>query len=130
MVGRSEAGQSAIEFVILAPVVMAIVVVVVAGARLVGARGDLEAVAREAARAGVQAPPATASEVAGQAGDQAATGYGMDPARLTITSSGSLARGSTFVVSASYNVSLAPMPGSMTLQARRAEPVDPYRSVP
>jgi Flp pilus assembly protein TadG len=127
---HNERGQSAIEFVILAPVVMTIVVVVAAGARLVSARGDLEAVAREAARAAVTAPPATASSVANQVGRQAATGYGMDPARLTLTSSGSLARGSTYLVVATYNVALTPMPGSMTLQVQRAEPVDPYRSVP
>jgi Flp pilus assembly protein TadG len=123
-----ERGQSALEFAILAPVVLAVVLLIVAGARLVGARGDLDATAREAARAGVEAPPTSAGDVARQVGQATALGYGMDPSRLELVADPNLTRGGTYVVVARYRVSLAPMPGSVTVEARRTEPVDPFRS--
>jgi Flp pilus assembly protein TadG len=123
-----ERGQSALEFAILAPVVLAVVLVIVAGARLVGAKGDLDATAREAARAGVEAPPTSAGDVARQVGQATALGYGMDPSRLELAADPNLTRGGTYVVVARYRVSLAPMPGSVTVEARRTEPVDPFRS--
>ena len=123
-----ERGQSALEFAILAPVVLAVVLVIVAGARLVGARGDLDATARESARAAVEAPSASAGAVARQVGQATALGYGMDPSRLELVADQNLTRGGTYVVVARYRVSLAPMPGSVTLEARRTEPVDPFRS--
>ena len=125
---RNDRGQSAIELVLMTPCVIVLVLVIVAGARLVRARGDLEATAREAVRAAVQASPATASNVAQQVGSNAASGYGMDPSRLEVVADGSVTRGGTYTVVARYNVSLAPMPGSMTLEVRRTEPVDPFRS--
>jgi Flp pilus assembly protein TadG len=123
-----ERGQSALEFAVLAPVVLAVVLVIVAGARLVGARGDLDATARESARAAVEAPPASAGGVARQVGQATALGYGMDPSRLELVADANLTRGGTYVVVARYRVSLAPMPGSVMLEARRTEPVDPFRS--
>jgi Flp pilus assembly protein TadG len=123
-----ERGQSALEFAILAPVVLAVVLVIVAGARLVGAKGDLDATARESARAAVEAPPASAGDVARQEAQATALGYGMDPSRLELAADTSLTRGGTYVVVARYRVSLAPMPGSVILEARRTEPVDPFRS--
>jgi hypothetical protein len=52
----------------------------------------------------------------------------MDPSRLELAADPNLTRGGTYVVVARYRVSLAPMPGSVTLVAHRAEPVDPFRS--
>jgi len=123
-----ERGQSALEFVILAPVVLAVVLVIVAGARLVGAKGDLDATAREAARAAVEASPSGAGAVAQRVGQATALGYGMDPSRLELVAAPTLTRGGTYIVVARYTVSLAPMPGSVTLEVRQAEPVDPFRS--
>jgi len=123
-----ERGQSALEFAILAPVVLAVVLLIVAGARLVGAKGDLDATARESVRAAVEAPPASAGDVARQVGQATALGYGMDPSRLELAADPTLTRGGTYAVVARYRVSLAPMPGSVTLETRRAEPVDPFRS--
>jgi Flp pilus assembly protein TadG len=125
---RDDRGQSALELVVMAPCVIALVMFIVAGARLVNARSDLEATAREAAVAAVAASPSTASGVAQQVGAQTASGYGMDPSRLQLTGNGTIARGGTFTVIAHYNVSLAPMPGSLTLVVTQAEPVDPFRS--
>src|SRR5207245_174881 len=80
-------------FAILAPMVLAMVLVIVAGARLVGARGDLGATARESARAAVEAPPASA--VARRVGQATALGYGMDPSRLELVADQNLPRGGT-----------------------------------
>ena len=123
-----ERGESALELAILAPLVLAVVLLIVAGARLVGAKGDLDATARESARAAVEAAPASAGAVARQVGQATALGYGMDPSRLELVADTNLSRGGTYVVVARYRVSLAPMPGSVTLEARRTEPVDPFRS--
>jgi Flp pilus assembly protein TadG len=116
---RDDGGQSALELVVMAPCVIALVMFIVAGARLVNARSDLEATAREAAVAAVAASPSTASSVAQQVGAETASGYGMDPKRLQLNGSGTIARGDTFTVVVRYNVSLAPMPGSMTLVVPR-----------
>jgi len=123
-----ERGESALEFAILAPLVLAVVLLIVAGARLVGAKGDLDATARESARAAVEAAPASAGAVARQVCQATALGYGMDPSRLELLADTNLSRGGTYVIVARYRVSLAPMPGSVTLEARRTEPVDPFRS--
>ncbi len=123
-----DSGQSALEVAILAPVVLAVVLLIVAGGRLVGAKGNLDAVARESARAAVEAPPQSAGDVARQVGQDTAAAAGMDTARLELVADPTLTRGGTFVVVARYTVSLAPMPGSVTLEVRRAEPVDPFRS--
>lgn len=48
---RDERGSMAVELVILAPVLMMFAMLVVAGGRYVGAEGDVEAAARDAARA-------------------------------------------------------------------------------
>jgi Flp pilus assembly protein TadG len=125
---RNDRGQAALELVVMTPCLIALVLVIVAGARLVSARGDLEATAREATRAAVQASPASVSNIVQQVASQVATGYGMDPARLQLAADGTLTRGSTFKVVARYRVSLAPMPGSITLEVTRTEPVDPFRS--
>ena len=50
---RDERGSMAVEVVILAPVLLMFVMLVVAGGRYVGVQGDIEAAARDAARAAV-----------------------------------------------------------------------------
>ena len=125
---RDDRGQSAIELMAVLPCVVAVVLVIVTAARLIGARTAAEAVARDAAVAAAQSAPQSAADVVNQVGDQAATNSGMDPSRLQLSMSGSLARGGTITVVARYTVSLAPMPGSFTIQVSRAEPVDAFRS--
>lgn len=121
-------GQAAVEFVLMTPCVIALVLVIVAGSRVVGARGDLEVVAGEAAVAASQAVPGSADTAAQQVGGQVAAGYGLDPGRLQLVTVGVVTRGGVITVLATYRVSLAPMPGSVTLRVTRAEPVDPFRS--
>jgi Flp pilus assembly protein TadG len=125
---RDDRGQSAIELIALLPCVVVVVAVIVAGARLVGALSASEAVAREAAVAAAQSRPATASGTARQVGDQAAADYGMDASGLQLTLEGPIVRGGRITVAVRYRVSLAPMPGSYTIEVTRSEPVDPFRS--
>lgn len=125
---RGDHGQSAIEIVVVLPCVIALISTIVAGARLIGARSAVEAVAREAAVAAAQSSTSTAAATAEQAGDQAATNYGMDPTRLRLNLEGAFARGGTITVVCRYTVSLAPFPGSVTVEVSQDEPVDPFRS--
>jgi Flp pilus assembly protein TadG len=126
--GRSnDRGAAGLELIVLAPVVVALVVVSVAAAHAISAKTALISVAAGAARAAVDAPAANAGTAAQQAADDAAVGFGMDPARLTVSTSGTLTRGGTYTVVATYNVSLSPMPGSLTMTVTRSQPVDPFR---
>lgn len=123
----SDRGSAGVELVILAPVVVAIVMVGVAGARAIGTRSAVIAVANDAARAAVDAPPGGAAAAAQQAADSAAEGFGLDPSRLTVVADAALSPGGAYTVHVSYQVSLAPMPGSLTIATDRSQPVDPFR---
>lgn len=123
----NDRGAAGIELVILTPVVVAVVMVGVGGARAIGARSAVIAVANDAARAAVDAPPGGAAAAAQQAADSAAAGFGLDPSRLTVSAGSALTPGGAYTVQVSYQVSLEPMPGSLTLTADRSQPVDPFR---
>lgn len=120
-------GAAGVELVILAPVVVAVVMIGVAGARAIGTRSAVIAVANDAARAAVDAPPGGAATAAQQAADSAAKGFGLDPSRTTVVADPALTPGGSYTVQVTYQVNLLPMPGSLTLTAVRSQPVDPFR---
>jgi Flp pilus assembly pilin Flp len=133
---RSERGTAAVELALLAPVLLVLVAVVTAAGRVVQTKSAVLSVAREAARAGAEAPNAAAAHDAAIAtAQQVAEGLGLDPARLSIVQDPhGFARGAPYEVSVSYPVSMADLPGlgllpgSVTLGAEHAELIDAFRS--
>ncbi|HZC99247.1 MAG TPA: TadE/TadG family type IV pilus assembly protein [Actinomycetes bacterium] len=94
-----EAGNAALELLLVAPVLLLLVAAVIGIGRVTSARAALDGVAREGARAAVTAPTAAvAIRLGEESARQAALAYGMDPARLSIAvDTGGFVRGGTLV---------------------------------
>ncbi len=133
---RCERGTATVELTVVALGLLVFVAGLIGIGRLTDTRTALAGVAREAARAAADAPTASQAIRLGQAeAEQTASGYGLDPARLTVTvDPRGFARGGTLLVVASYQVRLGDLPalrllpGEVTLRARQLEPIDPFRS--
>jgi len=133
---RNERGTAAVELALLAPVLLVLVAVVSGAGRMVETKSAVLSVAREAARAGAEAPNAAAAHDAAIAtAQQVAEGLGLDPTRLSIVQDPhGFVRGAPYEVSVSYQVSMADLPGlgllpgSVTLGAEHAELIDTFRS--
>ena len=131
-----EAGNAALELLLVAPVLLLLVAAVIGIGRVTSARAALDGVAREGARAAVTAPTAAAAIRLGEeSARQTALAYGMDPARLSIAvDTGGFVRGGTLVVAATYRVpltdlpSFALLPRAVSFTTRQAQPIDPYAS--
>lgn len=120
----------AVEVVLLAPVMMAFMMLVVAGGRYVAVRGDIEAASRDAVRA------ASLERTAGAA---AATAVDTANAALQDTGQcqnaqlgGNFVSGGTITVTLTCEVSydglgLIGLPGSKTVTITSAAPIDQYR---
>jgi hypothetical protein len=136
---RGDTGSAALELVILAPVLLALLCLVIAAGRISIAQGSVDAAARDAARqASISLTPA-AARTAGQASAQAALGQdGLDcrpvilinVSQFTTTEPGEPA---TVTATVSCTVSLSDLalpgvPGSVRLQAKFTSPLDVYRS--
>jgi hypothetical protein len=133
---RGERGTAAVELVVLAPVLVVLVAVVAAAGRMVETKSAVLSVAREAARAGSEAPDATtAHDSALVTAREVATGLGLDPTRLEVSQDpGGFRRGEQYEVSVSYQVPLADLPGlgllpgSVVLGAEHAELIQRFKS--
>ena len=133
---RGQAGNAAIELLLVTVPLLLFVVVLMALGQLTATRGALSSVAREGARAAADARSAPEAVTVGQRSAQAtAAGYGLDPARLQVTvDPRGFARGGTLTVTATYQAPLDHLPsfgvrpGSFALTARQLEPIDPHRS--
>ncbi len=137
---RSDAGNAALELVVLAPVLLAILGLVIAAGRTSIARGAVEAAARDAARQASIALNPSAAEAAGQASAQAALrqdGLDCDPAVYIDTAGFTAAQPGqpTLPVIATVtctvplaNLYLPGLPGALTLRATFSSPLDLYRS--
>jgi len=134
---RTELGQVAgIEMIAFGTLVLLIGTLVIADAwAIVDARLAVAEAAREGARAFVQATAPTAAETAADnAAAAVMTSEGRNPARMTVTVTGQLARCESVSVTVSYPVPLLRLPligtagGSMSVRSRQTELVDPYRS--
>lgn len=131
-----EAGNAALELLLIAPVLLLLIAAVVGIGRVTAARSALAGAAREGARAAVTASSATLAIRQGQESvHDAALAYGMDPARLAVTvDPAGFARGGSLVVTATYRVPLVDLPSfgllprTLTFTARQAQPIDPYSS--
>lgn len=133
-----ERGSAALELVVLAPVLLALLGLVIAAGRTSVAQGSVDAAARDAARQASIALTPAAAQAAGQASARAALqrdGLGCTPVVRIDTSQFAIPPGQPATVRAfvSCSVSLANLalpglPGSMRLTASFASPLDLYRS--
>lgn len=121
----------AVEIVLLTPVLMAFVILVVAFGRYVAVRGDIDAAARDAARAAsLQTSQGAGSAAARQT---IAASLDDDTTCSTIDVGGEWGPGGEVVVQMTCRVDLSGLglvgvPGSVSVEADSAVPLDPYRS--
>ena len=119
----------AVEIVILTPLLVAFVMLVIAFGRYVDVRGQVEAVARDAARAASvertagQAQAAADATVAAGTRTGACSGAGL---------SGAFVAGSTVQVEVRCSVTMSDLglvgvPGTITVSGTSAAPLDTYR---
>lgn len=133
---KGEDGNAAIELILVAPLLLALLAVVVASGRILSTKSALESVARESARAASGESDATAADyIARERGAAVASGLGLDPSRLQLSiNSGSFGRGTPLTVEARYSAELSDLPGfgffpgSFELSARHVELLERYGS--
>jgi TadE-like protein len=132
-------GNAPLELLILAPVILALIGLVIAAGRTSVAQGSVDAAARDAARqASISLSPAAARQAALSSANAAlrADGLACKPVvRLSLQPGFSAPLGQPAQVSASVSCTvplsdlLVPgVPGSRRLTARFTSPLDPYRS--
>jgi Flp pilus assembly protein TadG len=137
--GRSEAGNAALELVILAPILLGLLGLVIAAGRTTIAQASVDAAARDAARqASISLTPA-AAQAAGQASARAALrqdGLDCSPAIVIDASQfTSVPVGSPATVTATVSctvpladLALPGLPGTVRLSAAFTSPLDVFRS--
>jgi Flp pilus assembly protein TadG len=136
--GPGEAGNAALELVILAPVLLALLGLVIAAGRTSIAQGSVDAAARDAAREASIALTPAAARLAGEVSARAALrGDGLDcsPVVVVNTSQFSIPPGQPASVTATVtctvslaNLALPGLPGTARLQGTFTSPLDIYRS--
>jgi Flp pilus assembly protein TadG len=136
MMQRDQRGSAAVEAVLIAPVLLLLVALLMAGGKVTTDQAALQGVAREAGRIAVTAPdPASAVSLGRARAEAVAAGYGLDPSRLAVAiAPGAFSRGGQVLVTATYSVDLSALPSfglipqSTQLRARHIEPIDLYIS--
>ena len=131
---RDERGSASVELVLLTPVLVGLLCLTVAFGRVQSARGDIEASARDAARAASLERTAVSARVAGERAARAglnAAGYSCQPLTVDIDTRGFAADA---VVTATVTCTLRlsdvtsmGIPTSRTITARFSESIDRYR---
>ncbi len=131
---RDERGVATLELVLLVPVLVAFILFAMGMGRLGQARGDIDAVARDAARAGSIARDADEAQVAAQAtASDVLASRNLTCAELSVAVDTSDFRAGGWVrVDISCTVPLSRLagvwaPGDKTMQARALAVVDTYR---
>jgi Flp pilus assembly protein TadG len=132
---RRARAQSLVEFVLISPLLLLLVVGVTALGLVVRTDGAVSAVASEAARAAALASTPAAAVAAGQArGATVAEGYGLDPHRVTVNvDTSAFGRGGQVRTTADYTLALNLPLLDSTLKAvpfhrTGVEPIAPNRS--
>jgi Flp pilus assembly protein TadG len=136
--GGRDAGNAALELVILAPVILFVLGLVIAAGRTSVAQGSVAAAARDAARqASISLTPG-AAQVAAQASAQAALhgdGLDCDPlVRVDTSQFSTVPVGEPATVTATVycqvplsDLLVPGLPGSVKLRSTFKSPLDPYR---
>lgn len=136
---RADSGNAALELVILAPILLALLSLVIAAGRTTVAQGSVDAAARDAARQASIALTPAAAQTAGLVSARAALrqdGLDCSPTVVIDTSQFTsvpvgLPAAVTAVVSCAVplaNLALPGLPGAAHLSARFTSPLDTYRS--
>ncbi|MDO9454771.1 TadE family protein [Nocardioides sp.] len=129
--GRDDRGSMAVEVVLLTPVLMAFIVLIVMFGRYVAVRGDIDATARDAARAASLQTSRTAAEQAAR--DVVRASLDDDTSCSSVNLSGEWRAGGEVTVDLDCTVSfeglgLIGVPGKASMDASSTVPLDPYRS--
>jgi hypothetical protein len=135
----AQRGTAALELVILAPVLLALVGLVIAAGRTSIARGSVDAAARDAARqASIALTPQAALAAAAASARSALAGDGLDchpVLRLDLGQFETVPAGQPASVTATVSctvplarLALPGLPGAVTLTATFTSPLDVYRS--
>ena len=133
-----DAGNAALELVVLAPVIFILIALVVAAGRTSIAQGSVDAAARDAARqASISLTPAAAEAAAQSSAQAALSGDGLDchpqvrvDTRQFVTVPTGLPASVTATVFCRVPLSdlvVPGLPGSRTLWFSFSSPLDPYR---
>jgi Flp pilus assembly protein TadG len=133
----ADAGDASLELIILAPVLLALIGLVIAAGRTSVAQGSVAAAARDAARqASISRSPGDAQAAALASADAALSQDGLDctPVVSIDTAGFGVPVGQPAQVTATVtcqvplsDLVVPGMPGSTTLQATFTSPLDPYR---
>ena len=129
-VRHPERGTMSVEMIVLVPVLLLIVMIAVAGGRLVSAEGMVGAASRDAARAASMERSVGAARLA--ANESLAAADTADADCAATVNSADFGRGGTVSVTVSCRVDLADLglvflPGSTTVSAQSTAPVDTWR---
>lgn len=130
-----EAGSATLELVLSIPVLILMLAFLSYSGRMPGARLQIEDAAHQAARAAtVSRSPSAAAANARSTAEAALSEAGVTCRPVTVTVSGTLQPGSTVSVAVSctvdlHDLALLHVPGTTTLTARYASPVDLHRSI-
>lgn len=129
-------GSASLELVLVTPVLVALLLFAVLAGRLAQARADVDRAARDAARAASLARSSESAVLDGEAAARATLAEGgvscthldvtVDTSRFS--AGGTVAATVTCAVTLT-DLSLLGVPGSRTLNARFAQPVDTYRGL-
>lgn len=127
---RGDRGSMAVEMVLMTPVLMAFVMLVVAFGRYVSVQGDIEAAARDAARAASLAP--TWGEAQSAARSTITASLDDDTTCNVVDVGGTWEPGGDVSVSLRCSVSMSGLgliglPGNVGVDADSSVPLDPYR---
>jgi Flp pilus assembly protein TadG len=129
-------GDAALELIILAPVLLALIGLVIAAGRVSVAQGSVAAAARDAARqASISRSPGEARATAAASADAALRQDGLDCLVVTVDVAGfgtPVGQPAEVTATVTCQVPLADLvvpglPGSRRLSARFTSPLDPYR---
>jgi Flp pilus assembly protein TadG len=133
---RCDAGSVTVELTVLAPVVLALLLFTVGLGRISDAGAQVSGAARDAARAASRAPSADVAVTAARqaaAGDVA--GAGMDCRDLQVDvdtaafTAGGVVRVTVHCTADLSALTFSGLPGSKTLSASAAAPLETYRTV-
>lgn len=131
---RNERGSASVELVLLTPVLVGLLCLTVAFGRVQSARADIEASARDAARAASLERTAVDARAAGEQAALAgldAGGYTCLPLTVSVNTAG-FAADATVTATVTCTLRLSDVTGmgiptTRTLTARFSEPIDRYR---
>jgi Flp pilus assembly protein TadG len=131
---RADSGSAALELVLLTPAIVAMLLLVVMGGRYAQARADVDAAARDAARAGsIARGPQSATEDGESAARTRLDEGGVTCRTLTVAlDTAQFRAGGSVTATVSCAVDLGDLtglklPSSRTITATFTEPVDAYR---